>query len=209
MIRKLKLNLIITIFGMKTEIKKLSKERYKKNLKSYKKHFFKIDNRTPKESVAIMTFHRMVSIMGLALFKVLQDEGQPNKKSIKILHELLWRGPYGKNVRLISFFVRRTKDPFTVFLKILGPLNEKFFPCPPWEKSSVAIENGVGWHQTKCYFLEFFKKEGQLELCRAYGDCDCRVSELFPEVLELKREKAMCWGDDYCDFLYYKNNLIN
>ena len=204
MIQKIKLNFIITIFGVKTKIKKLSKKKYKGNLKTYKKYFFEISDRTPRESGAIMTFHRMVCIMGLALFKVMQDEGRSKEESIKKIHELLWRGPYGKNVRFISFFVRKAKDPFTTFLKNLGPFNEWFFPCPPWEKNRVNIENGVGWHQTKCYFANFFRNEGQLELCSAYGDCDCRVAELFPEVLELKREKAMCWGDDYCDFLYYK-----
>ncbi len=204
MIQKVKLNFIISVFGVKTVIKKLNKEKHKENLKIYKEYFREISDRTPKQSGAVMSFHRMFSIIGIALYKVMQDEGQSKEKSIEIIHEFLWRGPYGKNVRFISFFVRRVKDPFTTYLKILGPFNEWFFPCPPWEKERVDIENGIGWHQKKCYFFDFFKKEGQWELCSAYGDCDCRVAELFPNVLELKREKALCKGDDYCDFLYYK-----
>jgi len=204
MIQKMKLNFIITVFGVKTEIKKLNKETRKKNLNTYKKCFFEISDRTPKQSGAVMNFHRMISIMGLALYRLMQDEGQSKEKSIEIIHELLWRGPFGKNVRFISFFVRRAKDPFTTFLKNLGPFNEWFFPCPPWEKERVEIENGIGWHQKKCYFFDFFKNEGPWELCSAYGDCDCRTAELFPNVLELKREKALCRGDGYCDFLYYK-----
>lgn len=204
MAQNINVNLMINFFGIKKEIKKLNSERYKDNLTTYKEYYCEISNRTPKQSTAVMSFHRMVSTMGLALYRIMKDENLSKEKSIELIHKFLWRGPYGKNVRFVSFFIRRTRDPFTTFLKILGPFNEWFFPCPPWEKKRVDIENGVGWHQKKCYFYDFFKNEGSWELCGAYGDCDCRVAELFPNVLELKREKALCRGDEYCDFLFYK-----
>jgi hypothetical protein len=37
-----------------------------------------------------------------------------------------------------------------------------------------------------------------------YGDMDERIAELLPEHIELKRENAMCKGDGWCDFLYYR-----
>ncbi len=33
---------------------------------------------------------------------------------------------------------------------------------------------------------------------------DERIAELLPEHIELKRENAMCKGDGWCDFLYYR-----
>ena len=52
--------------------------------------------------------------------------------------------------------------------------------------------------------MDFFKEEGLGELTRAYGDIDLLVAALVPNHIELKREKALCWGDGYCDFLYYR-----
>ena len=146
----------------------------------------------------------MFSITGLALYKALHDEFQSQEELIDEVHEILWNGPMSTMVRFSAFFIRRSKDPFHSFLKVLGPKNEWFFPCPPWEKVSVEIEDGIGWHQKKCPLVDFFRKEGVVELTRAYGDMDKRIAELLPEHIELKREKAMCTGDGYCDFLYYR-----
>jgi hypothetical protein len=37
-------------------------------------------------------------------------------------------------MRIQAFFVRHSKDPYNLFLRLLGPRNERFFLCPPWEK---------------------------------------------------------------------------
>ncbi len=60
----------------------------------------------------------------------------------------------------------------------------------------------MGWHQKKGPHVDFFKREGVVELTRAYCDMDERIAELFPEHIELKREKALSRGDGHCDFLY-------
>lgn len=67
------------------------------------------------------------------------------------------------------------------------------------EMRGIVIE-GV---QKKYPYFDFFEEEGIAELTRAYGDMDERIAELFPNHIELKREKALCKGDGYCDFLYY------
>jgi hypothetical protein len=172
-------------------------------MKAFKKHYNEISERTEKER-GIMAFHRMFSIVGLALYKALYNRIQDKEELIDKIHAILWQERMAKNIRFIAFFVRRSKDPFERYLQILGPNNEWFFPCPPWEKVSVEIENGIGWHQKKCPIFDFFKEEGIAELTRAYGDMDERIAELFPNHIELKREKALCKGDGYCDFLYYK-----
>ena len=141
---------------------------------------------------------------GDAPYKALYNRIQDKEELIDKIHAILWQERMAKNIRFIAFFIRRSKDPFKRYLQILGPNNEWFFPCPPWKKVSVEIENGIGWHQKKCPMFDFFKKEGIAELTRAYGDMDERIAELFPNHIELKREKALSRGDDYCDFLYYK-----
>jgi hypothetical protein len=199
----MKLNLVISSFRLKPAIKKLDKGNYKEIMKAFKKHYSEISERTKKER-GIMAFHRMFSIVGLALYKALYNRIQDKEELIDKIHAILWQERMAKNIRFIAFFVRRSKDPFERYLQILGPNNEWFFPCPPWEKVSVEIENGIGWHQKKCPIFDFFKEEGIAELTRAYGDMDERIAELFPNHIELKREKALCKGDGYCDFLYYK-----
>ena len=201
--QKIKLNLIISLFRLKPAIKKLDKGNYTDIMKAFKKHYNEISERTKKES-GIMAFHRMFLIIGLALYKALYNRIQDEKELIDKIHDILWQERMAKNIRFTAFFIRRCKDPFKRYLQILGPNNEWFFPCPPWEKVSVEIENGIGWHQKKCPLFDFFKEEGIAELTRAYGDMDERIAELFPNHIELKREKALCKGDGYCDFLYYK-----
>ena len=105
----------------------------------------------------------------------------------------------------------RDQRPFAVgpcfverYLQILGPNNEWFFPCPPWEKVGVEIKDGTGWHQKKCPHVDFFRSEGVFELTRAYCDMDKRIAELLPEQIELRRDNNMCEGDGWCDFLYYR-----
>jgi len=207
MIQKIQLNLIIAFFRLRPLIKKANKENYKQNVKRFKRHYFEISSRIEKQS-GIMAFHRMISIKGIALYKTLLDEFQTKEDLMDEIHQFMWKGPYGKYVRFLAFFIRRSKDPFKRFLKILGPKNEWFFPCPPWEKVPVEIENGIGWHQKKCPFFDYFKEEGVWQLCRSYGDLDERAAELLPNHIELKREKALCRGDDYCDFLYYKRKFV-
>ncbi|MBT3807245.1 MAG: hypothetical protein HOG03_22030 [Desulfobacula sp.] len=203
MIQKIKLNLVIWCFGLKPAIKKLDKENYKKIMRAFKKHYLEINARTEKKS-GVVGFHMMACVIGLAFYKVLPDYIQDRNEVIDIIHDILWKPRMSKNVRFIAFFVRRSKDPFNNFLKFLGPRNEWFFPCLPWEKELVDIENGVGWKQTKCPYYDFFKKENALEVTRAYCDFDSKVAALLSDHIELKREKTLAKGNSYCDFLYYK-----
>lgn len=203
MLQKLRITLIIGFLGLRPGIKKLDKGNYREIIKAFKKNYREISERTKPES-GIMAFHRMILIMGLALYKALENQFQDKQELIDRIHNMLWQEFLVNKYRFIGFFIRRSKDPFMTYLQHLGPFNEWFFPCPPWEKVRVEIENGIGWHQKKCPMYNFFKKEGVPELCAAYCDLDECAAELFPNLLELKREKTLCKGNDYCDFLYYK-----
>ncbi len=147
----------------------------------------------------------MFLITGLALYRAMYDEVQNQQELIDKIHEILWKGPMSKLIRFLAFFISRSRDPFQRYLQVLGPYNEWFFPCPPWEKVRVDIEDGIGWHQKKCPYVDFFRSEGVVELTRAYYDMDERIVELFLEQIELRRENTMCKGDGWCDFLYYRS----
>lgn len=192
------------LFMLKPAIKNsVDKHKYQKTIKSFEEHYSEIDARVNQEK-GILAFWRMFLITGLALYKALQPEYQNQEELIEKIHDILWKGPMSKLTRFLLFFICRSRDPFHLYLQILGPKNEWFFPCPPWEKVSVEIQNGIGWHQKKCPLVEFLKREGVLELTKAYCDMDERIAELLPEHIELRREKTMCQGDDWCDFLYYR-----
>lgn len=203
MLQNFKLNLIISFFRLKPGIKKLDRVNCRETIRAFKNYYQEISKRTKPES-GIMKFHRMFLIMGLALYKALENRFQNKEALINKIHYLLWQECFEKKIRFIGFFIRRSKDPFMTYLQHLGPFNEWFFPCPPWEKVRVEIENGIGWHQKKCPMINFFREEGIPELCEAYCPLDERIAELFPDHIELKREKTLCKGNDYCDFLYYK-----
>ena len=199
-----KAKLICLLFKLKPAIKNtVDKRKYQNTMNSFEEHYSEIDTRVNQEK-RILAFHRMFLITGLALYKALHDEFQNQEELIERIHDILWQGPMSKLIRFLAFFIRRSRDPFHRYLQILGPNNEWFFPCPPWEKVSVEIQNGIGWHQKKCPYIDFFEKEGVVELTRAYGDMDERIAELLPNHIELRRENALCKGDGYCDFLYYR-----
>ena len=199
-----KAKMVSLFFKLNPAIKKsVDTSKYKETKHSFQAHYNEIDSRTKKEK-GILAFHRLFLIVGLSLYKALYVEFQNKEELIDTIHGILWNGRMSKMVRFSAFFIRRSKDPFHRYLQFLGPNNEWFFPCPPWEKVSVEIQNGIGWHQKKCPYKDFFEKEGVVELTRAYGDMDKRIAELFPEYIELKRENTLCKGDDWCDFLYYR-----
>ena len=200
----LKAKLVSLLFRLKPAIKSIvGKDKCQKTINCFEEHYSEIDTRVNQKK-GILAFHRMFLITGLALYKAFHDEFQNKEELIEKIHDILWKGPLSKLISILAFFIRRSKDPFQRYLQILGPKNEWFFPCPPWEKVRVEIKDGIGWHQKKCPYIDFFEMEGALELTKAYGDMDERIAELLPEHIELRRENAMCKGDGWCDFLYYR-----
>jgi len=201
---RLKAKIISHFFRLKPAIKNsVDTHKYQRTIDSFEMHYSEIDARVKKEK-GILAFHRMFLLTGLALYRAMLDEFQSQQELIDRIHVILWKGPMSKLIRLLAFFIRRSRDPFQRYLQVLGPNNEWFFPCPPWEKASVEIQDGIGWHQKKCPYVDFYRSEGVVELTRAYCDMDKRMAELLLEQIELRRENNMCEGDGWCDFLYYR-----
>jgi hypothetical protein len=202
--RDLKFNLISLMFRLKPALKsEIGKDSSRRVLGKMKNHYKEIDKREPKKK-GIMTYHRQLWIIGLSLYRAMQEESYNNNDSIEIIHQVLWNTGLRQQSSAIAFFIRRSKNPFNRYLQFLGPRNDRFFPCPPWEKVEVELENGIGWDQKKCPVYEYFKKEGVVELTRAYCDIDKLVAALVPDHIELKRDRTLAKGDNSCDFYYYK-----
>ena len=200
----MKFKLVSVFFKLRSTLKQeLGKEKSREVVAKTKCHFKELDKGKPKEK-GIMRFHRTMLILGLALYRAMQDELGDRDDLVDIVHEVLWRSVTCDLTRIQAFFVRRSKDPFSRFLRLLGPRNEQFFTCPPWEKVEVELENGVGWDQHKCPYYEFFKEEDEVGLTRAYCDIDELVAGLVPDHVELKRDRTLAKGDDSCDFYYYR-----
>jgi hypothetical protein len=202
--RDLKFNLISLMFRLKPALKnEIGKDSSRRVLGKMKNHYKEIDKREPKKK-GIMTYHRQLWIIGLSLYRAMQEESYNNNDSIETIHQVLWNTGLRQQSSAIAFFVRRSKNPFNRYLQFLGPRNDRFFPCPPWEKVEVELENGIGWDQKKCPVYEYFKKEGVVELTRAYCDIDKLVAALVPNHIELKRNRTLAKGDNSCDFYYYR-----
>jgi len=205
--KNIKFNLICFYFNIKPGIKNsIGEEKYPIIFKKFKERYHEIDARVAKEK-GIMAFHRVFLIIGLALYKALHDEFQTEEELIDQIHEILMNARMFTMIRVTAFLIRKTRNPFEHFLKQLGPRNEWFFPCPPWEKVEVELKNGIGWQQKKCPHKDFFEKEGVVELTRAYCDMDKRIAALVPDHIELKRQHTLANGDGWCDFYYYRKEL--
>jgi len=204
----LKAELMWVLFKLKRALKQgVDRPTYRRRKATFKRQCREIGDRTPREK-GVLAFHRMHLIVGVALYRTLESEFQDREELIQKIHEILWNGPFRMMVRIQAFFVRRSKDPFERFLRLLGPKNEWFFPCPPWEKVSVEIEDGTGWHQTKCPYNDTLRREGAIELACAFCDMDFRIAELLAEHVELRREHRLAAGDAWCDFLYYRKSPV-
>ena len=202
--KNIKFNLICFYFKIKPGIKNsIGNDKFPIIIKKFKEEYNEIDARIEKEK-GIMAFHRIFLIIGLALYKALHDEFQNQEELIEKIHDILCKGYMITQIRFSAFFIRKSRDPFRRFLQYLGPNNEWFFLCPPWEKVEVELKNGIGWHQKKCPYYEFFKKEGVVELTKAYCDMDKRITALVPDHIELKRDNTLAKGNDWCDFLYHR-----
>jgi hypothetical protein len=195
---------VSVFFKLRSTLKQeLGKDMSRKVVDKTKCHFKELDKGKPKEK-GIMRFHRTLLILGLALYRAMQDELGDRDDLVEIVHKVIWRSVLCDSMRIQAFFVRRSKDPYNLFLRLLGPRNEQFFTCPPWEKVEVELENGVGWDQLQCPYHEFFKEENEVGLTRAYCDIDKLVAELVPNHVELRRQRTLAKGDSSCDFYYYR-----
>jgi hypothetical protein len=200
----IKFKLISKFFKLKSTLKQELGKDVSRRVVDKTEHYYKeLDNSKPKAK-GVMKIHRTMWVLGLALYRAMQDEPGGRDDLVDIVLKVMWLSVLGDVIRMQAFFVHRSRDPFNLFLKLLGPRNERFFTCPPWEKVEVEIENGVGWDQLQCPIYEFFKEENEVGLTRAYCDLDEHIAELVPNHVELRRERTLAKGDCSCDFYYYK-----
>ena len=201
---KLKFKIVSAFFKLRSTLRhEFGKETTRQILHKTQYLYTELDNRKPKAE-GIMRLHRTMWILGLALYRAMQDELGDRGDLVDVVQKVLWKSVLCDLTRVQAFFVRRSKDPYNLYLRLLGPRNEEFFPCPPWKKVEVELDNGVGWDQLQCPVYEFFKEEDELGLARAYCDLDKLIAQLVPNHIELRRQRTLAIGDSSCDFYYYR-----
>jgi len=181
----------------------MGEEPHRRILRRAKGLYEEMDERIPNQN-GVMGFHRALWMLGLSLYRAMEFEPGTKEQRIEHIHNILWACRWSDLARIQAFFVRHDKQPFELFLRLLGPRNEGFFPCPPWEKVEVELEDGLGWRQLRCPVYEFFKSEGVVELTGAYCDLDRKIAALVPDHVELEREHTLARGDGWCDFYYHR-----
>jgi hypothetical protein len=192
------------MFRLRSTLKReLGKDMSSQVLDKAKHYYKELDRSKPKEK-GIMRLHRTLWIVGLAVYRAMEDESGDRDDLVDIIQIVMWRSVLCDLIRMQAFFIRQSKDPYNLFLKLLGPRNEWFFTCPPWEKVEVELENGIGWDQVKCPVYNFFRDEDNVELTKAYCNLDRLIADLVPDHIELRRERTLANGDSSCDFYYYK-----
>lgn len=200
----LKFTVLATMLRLKPALRgEISNDSYRQVLRCMSRHYKDLDAREPGAK-GIMRYHRMMLMTALSLYRALQEVMDDKYDNVELVHRVVWNLGFRQNTGFAAYFVRRSKNPYENFLKFLGPRNVWFFPCPPWEKVEVELENGIGWDQKKCPMYEFFKRENAVELTRAYCDLDYRIAGHLPDHVDLKRERTLALGDESCDFYYYR-----
>jgi len=195
---------ITLLFSVKPALNREVGKKLSRRIRNRMKSYYIEINKRKSEEKGIMKFHRMFLITGLSLYHAMRDESGERYDPVETIHKMFSQSRMFKIIKIAAFFVRRSKDPFNSFLLFLGPRNERFFLCPPWEKVEVELENGTGWHQNKCPYHDFFRDENAIELTRAYCDLDKRIAELVSGHIKLERQHTLANGDDWCDFYYYQ-----
>jgi hypothetical protein len=142
-VSNIEFKLISVFFKLKSTVKQeLGKDMSRQVVDKTKYYYKELDKSKPKEN-GVMRIHRTMWVLGLALYRAMQDELGNRDDLVDIVLKVMWLSALCDSIRMQAFFVRRSKDPFNLFLRLLGPRNERFFTCPPWEKVEVALENGV------------------------------------------------------------------
>ena len=200
----LKFYLITLFFSVKPALNREVGKKLSCRIRNRMKSCYMEINKRKSEEKGIMKFHRMFLITGLSLYRAMRDELGEMYDPVETIHKMFSRSRMFKCIKIAAFFVRRSKDPYNSFLLFLGPGNERFFPCPPWEKFEIELVNGTGWRQNKCPFHAFFKDEVANELTKAYCDLDKRIAELVSGHIKLERQHTLANGDNWCDFYYYQ-----
>jgi hypothetical protein len=125
----IKFKLISVFFKLKSTLKQeLGKDMCRQVVDKTKYYYKELDKSKPKEK-GVMRIHRTMWVLGLALYRSMQDELGDRDDLVDIVLKVLWRSVLCDSIRLQAFFVRRSKDPFNLFLRLLGPRNERFFTC--------------------------------------------------------------------------------
>lgn len=123
---------------------------------------------------------------------------------VRKTQHILWEGWDIGQARALGSILHRFSDPFPVFERIVALANRYIYTTPPWERTDVEVEGGIGFDFTACPCHDLCMKEGVPELTKAFCDMDWQLAEYFPPRIGFRREQTLAEGGDRCDFRYYR-----
>lgn len=157
----------------------------------------------PETDRGVFRYHRANLTLGLSLYKAMREVLGEKKDLVGDVHRMVWDAGPRKVFRPAGFVLGLFKDQHRVFARAAEMVNRYMFPVPPYRRSYVEVEGGMGFDYTKCFYYDFLSERGVPELTRAYCDMDNRMMELMPDSIEFRREHFIGKGDDRCDFRYF------
>ena len=86
-----KFKLVSVFFKLRSTLKQeLGKDMSRKVVGKTKCHYKELDKLKPKEK-GIMRFHRTLWVLGVALYRAMQDELGDRDDLVEIVHKVIWR----------------------------------------------------------------------------------------------------------------------
>ena len=90
--RAVKFHIICFIFNIKPVlIREMGINQTKKIIFRMKRHFSKLDKTKPPMK-GIMGFHRMFLILGLSLYRAMEEELRKTDDLVEKIHKIIWEG---------------------------------------------------------------------------------------------------------------------
>jgi hypothetical protein len=104
----IKFKIISVFFKLKSTLKQeLGKDMCRQVVDKTKYYYKELDKSKPKEK-GVMRIHRTMWILGLSLYRAMQDELGNRDDLVDIVLKVMWRSALCDSIRMQAFFVRRT-----------------------------------------------------------------------------------------------------
>lgn len=192
---------LASFFKVLTE--EMDEEQARRIIKGARDRYRDITSRQDFEYKGIPRFLMSHARLGIGLYKALSEElDEKEEDLVRKTQHIMWEGWDISQGKALGSFLSHFSDPFPVFTRIVSFANRYMYCTPPWERTDVEVEGGIGFDFTRCPLYDLCVKEGVPELTVAFCDMDWQLAEYFPPQIEYRREQTLGEGGDRCDFRY-------
>jgi hypothetical protein len=183
----------------------MDEEQARRIIKLARDHYRDITARQDCDYKGIPRFLMAHVRLGIGLYRALGEELEGNEEDqVRKAQHILWEGWDISQGKALGSILGRFNNPFPVFKRIVALANRYMYTTPPWERTDVAVEGGIGFDFTACPCYDLCVKEDVPELTKAFCDMDWQLAEYLPPQIEFKREQTLGEVGDHCDFRYLR-----